>query len=573
MYELNTITLENAYLIIETLRSLGVKHFCFSPGSRSTSFAIALGSLPKQYRSVHFDERGLGFHAVGLAKGSSLPVAIITTSGTAVANLFPAIAEASLSRVPLIILSADRPVELRNCGANQTMDQVKIFSSYIRFEADLPLSDPRFPKESLVSTFSYAFHKSLYGHPGPVHVNCMIRDTSFSKEDSFFASPPAPIYEPTETRPPESSFLKWAEFLSSYEKGIIILGRDALQGEAAPLLEAAEKLGFPIFSDVLSGGRRIGNHPCHIEYPDILLKTFENESADVILHIGAGIVSKTITSFLTKQRCPYFLVGNYPAREDPHFLVSHRMECETNLFFSSLCRYLPTKKNFWISLWKERSLAIKEELDLFFTANTIFSEPSIARFFRNFPNIFVSNSMPVRDADLFLFSEEGTEYVTANRGVSGIDGNIATAIGVARSLEKPLVALLGDMAALHDVNSLPLIKQSPYPVYLVVINNGGGGIFSFLPIAGKETLCDELFATEHSYSFASIAESFSIPFFAASTLSELSAAFENAQGRSCIIECKTNRKENVAYHQMIYDKVKDGLCSFIDLSETLVTGR
>lgn len=571
MLDLGTFTLERAHLVINTLYTLGTRYFCVSPGSRSTPLALALSTLPKECRCVHFDERGLGFHALGFAKVSKVPVVIIVTTGTAVANLFPSIAEASLSRVPIILLSADRPSELRDCGANQTMHQVGLFKSFTRWDIDLSLSDPLIEDSYILSTLSYAFSRSLDGPAGPIQINCMIREPSFSLKNISPPSSTPCLYEPTETSPPLSSFKKWAELLNGYDKGIIFLGSDAIFEDIEPLLSLAEKMGWPIFSDILSGGRQIGDHPYHIEYPDILIKTFPTLEIDAVLQIGNGVVSKTLTSWLNKQNIPYFLVTDHPFRQDPHSRISYKMECKTNLFCKTISSFLREKTDCWVKFFKEKSTRLQKELHLFFSENKVFSEPTILWFFKDFPHLFLSNSMPIRDADLFLFPKEGNVFVTANRGVSGIDGNIATAVGVAKALQKPLVVLLGDIATLHDLNSFALLKSCKTPIFFIIINNQGGGIFSFLPIAKKEDVLDELFATEHSYSFESIAKTFSIPFFFASSSQELTEVWRQANLTSCIIECKTIRKENVFHHETIYKKMEDKLCSFTEPLEVLIS--
>ena len=571
MLDIGHFTLERAHLIINTLYTLGVRYFCIAPGSRSTPLALAFSKLPKECRCVHFDERGLGFHALGFAKAAKSPVVIIVTTGTAVANLFPAIAEASLSRVPLILLSADRPSELRDCGSNQTMDQVGLFKSFTRWDIDLPLSDPLIPDSYILSTLSYAVSRSLHGPKGPVQINCMIREPSFSqKEVSYTHSSPC-VYEPTQVAPLLTSFKKWANLLSLYDKGIILLGSDALDEKIAPLLSLAKKMGWPIFSDILSGGRQIGDHPYHIEHPDILLKTFPDIEIEAILQLGNSIVSKTLTKWIEKQKIPYFLVTDHPFRQDPQSKISHKMECKTDLFCTTLSSLLLEKSDSWVTFWKEKATLLKKELQSFFLEKNVFSEPFISCFFKDSPHLFLSNSMPIRDADLFIFPEKGNVSVTANRGISGIDGNIATAIGIAKALKKPLVALLGDIATLHDLNSFALLKESSTPIFFIIINNQGGGIFSFLPIAKKEEVFDEIFATEHSYSFESIAKTFSIPFFSASSCESLSEAVEQANGVSCIIECKTARKENVFNHEAIYKKMQDALCSFTEPMEVLIS--
>ena len=526
MTDLGSFNLQRANLLIETLLAQGVKYFCLSPGSRSTPLMLAISKLPKEYLCVHFDERGLGFHALGFAKAAKSPVAILVTSGTAVANLFPSIAEASLSRIPLIILSADRPPELRDCGSNQTMNQVNLFGSFTEWAIDLAFSDPLASDAYLVSSVAYAVNRSL---KGPVQINCMIREPLFSSKLEEPKKHPSCMYEPVISIPPTGSFEKWASLLSSYDNGVIILGAGALQENASIFLTLAEKLGWPIFSDILSGGRQIGTHPFHIEYFDLFLRAYPDVKVDAILQIGDRIVSKTVTKWITKQiGTPYFLVTDHPFRQDPEHQISRRMECGGDIFCHILNQMISPKKTPWISFWKNGSEIIKQELYRFFSNNKKFSEPAILYSLKNSSHLFFSNSMPIRDADLFLFSDRGTASITANRGVSGIDGNIATAIGLAVATKKPLIAILGDLAALHDINSLALWKKSTTPIFFIIINNQGGGIFSFLPISEKTEVFEELVATAHDYSFEFLAKTFSLPFYSADSLD----TWENSWKRS-----------------------------------------
>ncbi len=566
---IGSFNLQRADIVIKTLLSLGVRYFCVAPGSRSTPLMIAISRLPKEYRCVHFDERGLGFLALGFAKASKTPVVILTTSGTAVANLLPAVIEAHLSKVPLIILSADRPPELRDCGANQTVDQVKMFSSFASWEIDLAFSDPLCPHEYITSSIAYGLKRSL---EGPVQINCMIREPLFSLEKPQHIEMHPCTYEPIEKIAPMPSFVKWAEMLSSHSKGVIILGSEALSKNEGLLLTLAKKLNWPIFSDILSGGRKIGENEFHMQYPDIFLKAFPDIQVEAVLHIGNRITSKTIAEWLKRQKkAAYFQVTNNPHRQDPLNLVSWKMDCQPELFLCLLNQLLPTletpKHSPWLFFWQHGSQIIQKEIQEFFLRNKTFSEPAIMYCLQKSPHLFFSNSMPIRDADLFLFPKEGIAFTAGNRGASGIDGNIATAVGIALALKKPLVAVLGDLAALHDLNSLALIKNCPVPITFIIINNQGGGIFSFLPISEEKDLFEEFVAAAHEYSFDNIAKTFSIPFFYADSWDSWSLAIK--EQKSCIIECRTSRKENVHHHETIYAKVKEKLCSSTAFLEAL----
>ncbi len=476
---------QRARLLVETLYEQGISHFCIAPGSRSSSLALAIGEHPKVQISVHFDERGLGFYALGLSKALSYaPVAIVVTTGTAVANLFPALMEAQASRVPLLILSADRPPELRDCGANQTADHVKIFSSFTRWEVELALSDHMASDDYVASTLSYAVHQCLKSPKGPVHINCIIREPFIHLDSIEIDSKPACYYEQGQAVPLESSFQKWGRLLAEVEKGVILLGSEALaKEEIEPFLVLAEKLQWPIISDIISGGRQIGNRLGHISHAELVLSAL-SPKVDAILQIGNRFVSKTILQWIESQRALYFLITDHPLRQDPLHKVSYRMECKTDLFCNRLLPYLSCSSSSWLSSWKEQATNITKALQEHFEPSQTLSEPALFFFLKqktSYCSLYLSSSMPIRDADLLLYPEEGSSSIFSNRGVSGIDGNIATALGISKGLQKPLIAVLGDLATLHDLNSLALVEKSTFPIFFIVINNHGGGIFSFLP--------------------------------------------------------------------------------------------
>ncbi|MBM3198823.1 MAG: 2-succinyl-5-enolpyruvyl-6-hydroxy-3-cyclohexene-1-carboxylic-acid synthase, partial [Chlamydiae bacterium] len=450
-------TLRRSYIIVQTLLHQGVSHFCLAPGSRSSPLAEAIYTLAKDSCLVHFDERGLGFYALGLAKASKKPVALLVTSGTAVANLLPAVVEASLSRVPLLLLTADRPFELRDCGANQTIEQTSIFSSYIHWKSDLPLSDLAISDACLQATFSYALWTAQKAPPGPVQINCMIREPLVSTTKPSFTLPPLCRYETVETLPSKESLVHWTRSLSSKQRGIILLGSDAIEGDPTPILELSARLKWPIFSDVLSGGRAIGPHPLHVQYPDLLLRSFPSLRIDAVLQLGDRLVSKTLTTWLRSQESlSYYLASTSPSQQDPDRLATHRIGCSGLSLAKAMIPLLSSAQETspWLQFWEKSSLHVASFLSAFFAEQTAFTEPFIAHSLEQGSSLFLSNSMPIRDAEFFLFPTKKLVSIFANRGASGIDGNIATACGLAKGLGKPLIAVLGDMASLHDINSL-----------------------------------------------------------------------------------------------------------------------
>src|SRR3989339_575206 len=467
---LTAFNANRARLLIDPLSDQGISHFCISPGSSSSALAIAIGEHPKAQASIHFDERGLGFYALGLAKATSTPVVVLVTTGTAVANLFPAIMEAHLSRTSLLILTADRPPELRDCGANQTSDHVKIFSSFVRWEIDLALSDPLASDEYIASSLAHAVNRSGNTPKGPVHINCMIREPFIHLEPLIDTNVSSCIYEPKETHIPISSFKQWADTLSQKEKGVILLGSDAIETkkDLHSFLTLADELNWPIFSDIISGGRQIGNHPHHIEYFELILKSLPDIEVDAFLQIGNRFVSKSLGQWIQKQKnVPYFLLANHPFRQDPLHKVSRRMECSTDLFCQNLLPYIPKGSNTWVSFWKSAATEVRQTVLNNVLEQKKLSEPFLFAFLSthgsSFP-VYLSSSMPVRDADLLYYPPNGSSQVFCNRGTSGIDGNIATAAGIAKGLQKPLVAVIGDLAALHDLSSFAIASQRQTPI-------------------------------------------------------------------------------------------------------------
>lgn len=557
---LGALNTQRAELLIHTLIAQGVSYFCLAPGSRSTPLMLAVTALPSSQWCIHFDERGLGFHALGIAKGRKSPVAVIVTSGTAVANLFPAVAEAFASRVPLILLSADRPPELRDCGANQTIDQIKIFGSFVHFYCDLPLSDSLCPHSYLASTLALA---ARHAKKGPVHINCMIREPFFANTPT---PPPAalgPYYEKSQLIPSEESLIRWAQKLSTKTSGVILLGSEAIAGAYQGILSLAEHLGWPIFSDILSGGRQLPPHPLHIPYHTLFLQNSPDLQVEAILHLGNRFTSKTLSHWLSQQtQAEYFQVLHHDSRQDPLLQVSYHIECEENSFACALLPYLPPPRTYpWA--WIQKSCIIQQAVNDYFSTQKAFSALSILHSLQNQNTVFLSNSMTIRNADLLLYPPQGPIQAEANRGASGIDGNIATAIGLAQGLGKPIVAIVGDLATLHDLNSLALAKNAS--VLFVIINNQGGGIFSFLPIQEKTEIFETCVATAHSYDFANAASLFHIPYFSADSQASWQQAWEKAPfpAHSCIIECKLSRQEEVFHHQHFYSYIQEALCSSI----------
>jgi 2-succinyl-5-enolpyruvyl-6-hydroxy-3-cyclohexene-1-carboxylate synthase len=577
-----------AHKLIDALTTQGVDYFCCAPGSRSTPLALAIANHPKTSRTVHFDERGLCFHAVGFGKATNKPAVVIATSGTAIGNFMPAVMEACHERVPLILLSADRPPELRDCGANQTCDQVKLFNNFVRWQIDLPCPDCSISDRYLASTISHALAMATYPPAGPVHINCMFREPLFSSSLEHHPIECRVLFEHAILHPSQEAINDWKEILSVKRQGIIIAGSCRADISEA-VFALAERLKWPIFADILSSLRTVEGPPSLITHFDSILKLKNEITADAVIQFGDRCVSKPLSQWLEQQTLEFFLhISDHPMRQDPNHLITHRVQTCPKIFTHELLFHLTAKceepiaklsapEKSWQSKWHSWDQSCKQILANFFSVQTSLSEPGliweIASFLSGDWCLFLGNSMPIRDANQFFLPASGCAGIFGNRGVSGIDGIIATACGIAKGTAKPLLALMGDLTFLHDLTSLALLSKLEQPVVLCVVNNGGGGIFSFLPVSKRKEAFEEFIAASHEIAFAPAAALFDIPYFHPKTPAELSELLfqQKKEPHSCIIEITTDRIENVQIHEQIIDIINRCLNSASSLTEILAT--
>lgn len=554
-----------AQQLVDALIAQGIEYFACAPGSRSTPLALAISRLPKQMWSVHFDERGVCFHAVGYGKAKGKPAALLTTSGTAVGNLLPGIMEAFNERVPLLLLTSDRPPELRDCGANQTCDQNKLFTNHVRWFVDLPCPSEGIPSNYLASTIAQAVCMSQSSPAGPVHVNCMFREPLFGKEKPQAALTHHVSISHPRLAPSEEVIAEWAQNLSLPKNGAILVGSSpAISAEH--LFALAEKLEWPIFADILSPPRSSEDHPYLIPHFDPILKCKPELKVDALIQFGNRFVSKTLAKWLEEQTPEFYLhVSEHTMRQDPSHLITHRVHAEPKLFVDELLKVLiPQEESQWRAEWKEWDHCCRQTVAGTLSEFTELTEPGlvleIASHLSEDWALFLANSMPIRDANQFFVPSQGCGPLFGNRGVSGIDGNIATAAGFAKARGKPVLALIGDLAFLHDLNSLAYLTTLEPPVVICVVNNNGGGIFSFLPIANKAAASFESFyGTPHDLSFGPAATLFGLPYYHPSTPGALREALAHQTNlpHSCILEITTDRQKNVAIHEYIQRKIQE----------------
>ena len=569
-----------AGLIVEELVRSGVDFFCVAPGSRSTPLVAALAANPKAESLIHFDERGTAFAALGYARATGRPAAWITTSGTAVANGLPAVVEAATDGVPMILLTADRPPELRETGANQTVVQPNIFGGYVRWSFDLPAPDLTIDPAMVLTTVDQAVYRARRSPRGPVHLNLMFRepflpDPEEPTEDVFLPArwreslEPFTRYAAAEPTPDAGEIGRLREKLRGVERGLVVAGRLRSREQGAAALRLSEALGWPILPDV-SSQMRLGTSSANlVAYHDALLadKAFADAHApEAVLHVGGRALSKRLERFLAASRPdPYIVVRDNPFRLDPGHMATHSIEAGIVRFCDALAGAgeRSTGDTSWTESWRGASKTVDVALERAFAGTGGLNEPLVARLIsRHVPDghgLCVASSMPIRDLDTFAAPDGAVSPVAANRGASGIDGTVATAAGFARGLGRPATLLIGDLALLHDLNSLALLRD--LPVVVVVLNNDGGAIFSFLPVARHEEFFEPYFGTPQGLSFEHAAPMFGLGYARPSSETEFIETYRAACDRNgpTLIEIRTDREENVELHRRLLSEVSEAL--------------
>jgi 2-succinyl-5-enolpyruvyl-6-hydroxy-3-cyclohexene-1-carboxylate synthase len=379
---------------------------------------------------------------------------------------------------------------------------------------------------------------------------------SVPEPNAFFTE-----YGSVTSLPDARTISTWKNKIESSKNGVIIVGSMEHRTPRKPIYELARKLNWPIFSDIISGCRMDGEQSHQIPHFDPILKANQEMRPNAVLHFGDRFVSKTLLEWLNDSAPAFYgLAADHPCRHDPKHLITHRVSCAPDVLCNSLLPLLEDRSDLnWFEMWKNCANRATEQLKDYFQNESQVSEPGIFHWLKDhLPDawdLFIANSMPIRDADNYYYPLKPSGTVFANRGISGIDGNIATSIGIARGLERPLLAVLGDLAVLHDLNSLAQIKKSAQPLILIIINNGGGGIFSFLPGAERTVHFEKFIAAAHALRFEHAAKLFDLPHYPSADwqtgISELLK-----QKKSGIIEITTHRGENHRLHQQLTETIK-----------------
>ncbi|WP_226482969.1 2-succinyl-5-enolpyruvyl-6-hydroxy-3-cyclohexene-1-carboxylic-acid synthase [Natrinema amylolyticum] len=559
-------------VLADELANGGLEAVCIAPGSRSTPLTVAFAEHPEIDVYSHLDERSAAYFALGRARRTGEPTALVCTSGTAAANFHPAVMEADQARVPLLVLTADRPPELRDSGANQTVDQVKLYGDAVRWYTELPEPEADERKvRSLRTTAARALSETTGVPPGPVHLNCPFRkplepiEVPGDVPDSFAETTAGwgrdgPFVDATGgTRTlADDDHRRLLRALAAADRPLLVAGpadpATLAALEPAAVTELADRLGAPLLADPLSGlrfgphvggesERDDGNGGPRTIYGGYDAYIAELPAPDVVLRIGDSPTSKPLRHWLRDANARQFLVDPAGSWREATFTATDLLAAEPEAVVDGLLEALAASggeieeigtDDAWRARFdaaERRHWAIRDEA---LTADALESDPFegaiLASAVSNAPDpatVFVSNSMPIRDADRFARPRAADLTVLANRGASGIDGIASTALGAGSATDDPLVLVTGDLAFYHDSNGLLAVDRCDVAATIVLLDNDGGGIFHKLPIEEFDPPFTDQFKTPHGVEFEELADAHGLEFERVAP-----AAFADAYRRS-----------------------------------------
>lgn len=558
-----------AHTLVDEWARAGVTEASVAPGSRSAPLALALAGNPHVRVQVFLDERSASFFALGAARATGRPAVALCTSGTAAAEFHPAVLEARHGRVPLVVCTADRPPELRGTGAGQTADQVRLYGGAVRWCAEVtPESRPE-ARAAWRPLAARAVAEALGPPPGPVHLNLAFPEPLVPTGEGVPVPPGRPDgrpwvdSRPARPAPDRDEIVRLADAVTECERGLVVAGWGA--GADPDVVDAfAGAAGWPVLADPLSGLRR-GRRA--ISTYEALLRAGGFRDAhrpDVVIRLGAALTSRTVTEWLDAG-VPQVLVDPYGAWLDPVRVASERVAADPTPLLEGAARRLPAlRASEWLDGWMGAERVARTALDRLLDG---WDEPFEGRVARDLTaglpggaTLVVGSSMPVRDLEWFSRPRTGLALL-ANRGVNGIDGFVATALGVAAASPGPAVALCGDLSFLHDSNALLGADRRGIDAVFVVVDNDGGGIFSFLPQADLPEHFEPLFGTPHGIDLAALAAVHRIPAATVETATDLVPAVEKAlaDGGVQVVLVRTDRATNVDRHREAWEAVEEAL--------------
>jgi 2-succinyl-5-enolpyruvyl-6-hydroxy-3-cyclohexene-1-carboxylate synthase len=583
-------------VFVDELARAGVREAVICPGSRSTPLALAIWAHGGIHSRVLLDERGAAFFALGMARTSGRPVALLCTSGTAAANFLPAVVEAFHGRVPLVVITADRPPELRDRGAPQTIDQTGLYGSQVKWFCELPVLDAT---PDLVAHAAHVAGRAVAtaaaGPKGPVHLNVLLReplipDAALGSLGSVGAAgSQQPDSEPFSVAVEGARALTpsaldgLAGRLAGVERGLIIAGPQDDPALPASLARLAAATGYPILADPLSG-LRLGHHNrSHvIAHGDLLCRPgrwIEANRPDVVIRFGAMPTSKPVVGLLSAASPMQLIVDGDGGWREAALLPSTFIRADAAAFAEGLATAVALAEGDagirpWTQAWLSADRAAEDVIRARYDDSGGPLEASEPEPFRRLPDLmpdgsilWAGNSMPVRDMDAYLPSGPRAIRCYANRGANGIDGVLSTALGSSAVADAPVVLVLGDLSFLHDLNALVTARAQGLSATIVLVNNDGGGIFSFLPQAaaddpriGLPHAFETLFGTPHGTDIGAVVKALgaSHRLVAAGGLGEALARALGESGLK-VLEIRTDRRTNLAFHREVTAAVSAAL--------------
>ena len=574
---------------VNELSFLGVKYASISPGSRNTPLTIAFAKNKKIKTYIHIDERSSGFFALGLAKASGTPVAIVCTSGTATAELYPAIIEAYQQRVPLIVCTADRPPELIDMGANQTINQINIYKNHIRSFVDVGLPSPTIAKIQKLKKITHRIVlESTTKSRGPVHFNFPFRKPFEPKtytdeiDSKILSSANKKLklnkdnFQPLDKDVSKQSWFKTITGqIKKSKKGLIIIGPENYNSKFLKNCQSlSQKLGYPVLADGTSQ-LRFGRHPKDniITVYDAFLRSnnfVKNHQPDIILQFGRTITSKGLDTFLEKCKASRYMINEYGDWFDPSDRSIGSYACKPYLFCEKMLDQIKLngqhkKNNHWLNSFKKAeavSLTLKNNIidkSVFPNEGRIINE--IIQAVPDDCRIMLSNSMPVRDFDYFASNTNKKIVIFNNRGASGIDGITSTALGIASAGNKPTILITGDLAFYYDLNGLLSARNYKIPLVVILINNNGGGIFEILPISNYKEIFNKYFIVPHNLDFSPFIKAYGGKYKRVRNWKDFNSSLKTAIGSKSfnVIEIKTNASKSLQIRKKFWNAVSDKL--------------
>jgi 2-succinyl-5-enolpyruvyl-6-hydroxy-3-cyclohexene-1-carboxylate synthase len=565
---------------VDELAQNEVKHVVVSPGSRSTPLALLLVEHPDIEIHINVDERSAAFFALGLAKALKEPVGLLCTSGTAAANYYPAVIEAFYSRVPLIVLTADRPHELRDVGAPQAIDQIHLYGRHVKWFVEMALPESTDGMMRYARTVGTRAVATAAAEPaGPVHLNFPLReplipDLEQAKEYRQNKRTPAVLIDSGERSLSASQLEAVATTLSKAKQGIIVCGELPHPEMKEAIVALAKELAFPVLADPLSQ-LRSGSHDkaVIIDAYDTFLRDETAKAAfrpEVILRFGAMPVSKPLLLFMKKQKQAITLVVDGGAGwREPAGLATNMIYSEEKDFCLRIAESITSSPDDeWLRLWqtvngatKDALASVRDEAEL--SEGKLFA--LLADMMPLESTLFVGNSMPIRDLDTFFLNNGKGIKTIANRGANGIDGVVSTALGVS-TVSKNTVLAIGDLSFFHDMNGLLAAKLQKQNITILLVNNDGGGIFSFLPQANEREHFETLFGTPHGLDFSHTAQLYGGKYNKVQNWDEFEKVFTESfeiQGLK-IIEVPTERESNLQKHRNLWSFVSQEIKMVLD---------